>query len=182
MKKALLFTFYAFLLSLFWGPGILHGEQTVRERLTQAKRHIAEDEIDFAFMEYQALVRDFPEDPLAQSATFAIGEYYFKQHNTREAKSTFEKFVQEPTEDIQGLLAYVYLLQCARFSEDATSAKLLEHRLKEMLSTTEVFLAFEENRTKEWTSPLGNRFQLREFVDRMEIILNDAPFYTISLP
>ncbi|MBI4436873.1 MAG: hypothetical protein HY590_05655 [Candidatus Omnitrophica bacterium] len=154
----------------------------MRERLTQAQRHVAEGEIDFAFMEYQALVRDFPEDPLAKEATFAIGEYYFKQHNTREAKSTFEKFIQEPTEGIQDLLAYVYLLQCARFSEHITSAKLLEHRLKEMFSTTEVFLAFEENRTKEWISPLGNRFQLREFVDRMEITLNDTPFYTINLP
>lgn len=181
MKKALI------LLSVagfaLWGlQGVQGDQQTARERIAQAEHDVAEGEIDFAFMEYRALLDEYPKDPSAREAAFAIGEYHFKQHNAHEAKRTFEMFDQETAEEIPKLIAQVYLLLCARLLKDDASLQALESHLKEMLSSKKLFLAFEENRVREWTSPLGNHFELREFVDRLEIILNGTPFYAISLP
>lgn len=182
MKKAL-FILYLFIFFPLWGLQNVEGDQvTVRERLTQAEHYAAEGETDFAFMEYRALLEEYPNDPSASEAAFAIGEYHFNQHSAREAKQAFEMFHQEGAEEIPELLVQVYLLLCARVLKDDASVQFLESHLKEMLSSKKLFLAFEENRVQEWTSPLGNRFELREFVDRMEITLNGAPFYSISLP
>ena len=183
MKKALFLIFYLVIASLLWDVKDLHAEHlALRERMARAESYAAEGELDFAFMEYRALLQEGPEGPLAQKATFAIGEYYFKQRSTHEAKQAFEKFREASAEEVPKLLATVYLVQCARFLEDAAAVKAFDSYLKETISSKKLFLAFEENRMQEWTSPLGNRFQLREFLDRLEISLNDAPFYTISLP
>jgi|GEM_PF-1565306 len=183
MKKVLLLIFCTLIPSLYWGITSLHAEQQpARERIAQAERYVTEGEIDFAFMEFRALLEEHPEDPSAREATFAIGEYYFKQHSVREAKGAFEKFSEESTEEIPKLIATAYLLQCARLSEDTSSVQALESHLKEILSSKKIFLAFEENHTQKWNSPLGNHFEVREFVDRMEILLNDVPFCSVSLP
>lgn len=183
MKKALFPISYLLILLI---PGnieeLFAGPQTARERLVQAERYVAEGEIDFAFMEYRALLEEESEGPMAEEAMFAIGEYYFQQRNTAETKHSFSAFRQKSTEEIPTLLASVYLLQCARLSGDTETAHRLERHLKERLSSKELFLFFEENRAQEWTSPLGNRFGLREFVDRLEITLNGRPFYEITLP
>ena len=181
-EKAL-FVIYLLINFLLVGLKSVQGDQeTLREKIVQAERYVAEGEIDFAFMEYRALLEAYPKDPLAREAAFAIGEYHFDQHNTREAKRAFEMFNQEAAEEIPRLLVQVYLLLCARLLKDDSSVQAFESHLKEMLSSKKLFLAFEENRIQEWTSPLGNRFSLREFVDHMEITLNGAPFYSISLP
>jgi len=183
MTKALLLIFSILIASLLGNSEVLQANQlAVRERLAQAEQYVAEGEIDFAFMEFRALLQEDPDERLAQKATFAIGEYYFKQRSTREAKEAFKAFYKSATEEIPKLLATVYLLQCARFVKDMEAVQAFELRLKETLSSKKLFLAFEENRMQEWTSPLGNRFQLREFIDRLEISLNDTPFYDIHLP
>ena len=184
MKKELL---VAYLLISFSFAGLqsVRGdgdEESLRRRFLRAEHYVIEGEIDFAFMEYRAILAEHPKDPSAREAAFAIGEYYFKQHNTRDARRAFEKFHQEGAEEIPRLLTQVYLLLCARLLKDTSSAQALESHLKETLSSKKLFLAFEENHVREWTSPLGNRFALREFVDHMEITLNGAPFYSVSLP
>ena len=183
MKNAFLLISYLLASYAFSGaPSLWADQETVREKVAQAQRYVAEGEIDFAFMEYRSLLEEHSEGPSAQEAAFAIGEYYFNQHNTREAKEAFERFDQEPAEEIPKLLVQVYLLLCARILKDDPTAEILESRLKEVLSSKKLFLAFEENRVQVWTSPLGNRFELREFVDRMEISLNGSSFYSFSLP
>ena len=156
--------------------------ESARQRMAQAQRYLAEGEIDFAFMEFRTLLEESPESPAARDATFAIGEYHLRQHNNREAKEAFQKFIEVSEEGIPQLIAYVYLLQCAHSLEDTSLVQELEHHLKEQLSLKKLFLAFEETRVQEWISPLGNKFELREFVDRMEITQNGALFYAISLP
>lgn len=179
--------FFPFLgLGLLWilpamGPVQADSEST-RQRMTEAKRYLAAGEVDFAFMEFRALLEEDPEGPVARDATFAIGEYHFRQHNDREAKEAFQKFIEVSEEGIPQLIARVYLLQYAHALEDPSLAQELERRLKEQLSSKKLFLAFEENRVHQWTSPLGNQFELREFVDRMEITQNGVLFYAIRLP
>lgn len=182
MQKALI-GLLTFLIPVFF-CGIECGQagEDAKERFVQAERYVAKGEIDFAFMEYRALLRETPSDPAARDAAFAVGEYYFRQRNIQEARDTFEALSESSLEDIAGLLAHVHLLLCARLLEDTASASSLESRLKAFLSSRKFFLAFEEGRVQEWASPLGNRYELREFVDRMEMTCNGSPFYTITLP
>ncbi|MFH1857947.1 MAG: hypothetical protein ABH845_03480 [Candidatus Omnitrophota bacterium] len=182
MKKTLFPIWIFLIVSCFCAADMLHADETSRGKLAQAKQYVAEGELDFAFMEYRALLQEKPNSEGALEATFAIGEYYFKQRNGREAKEAFEQYLAQAEEEIPRLLADVYLLQCFRLLGELSAFQTLEFQLKEMLSSKKLFLAFENERVQTWSSPLGNHFELREFVDRLEITQDGKSFYAIRLP
>ncbi len=180
MKKVIFTIIVGWSLFGFWNGGVVTAEEA-GDRRSQAERYVSDGEIDFAFMEYQAILREFPDDPLALEALFACGEYYFREHNSRETVRAFELFRKKSSEGIPHILALVYLLKGASFLKDSAAARDLEERLKEALSSSHFFAAFEENQKRDWSSPLGNHYELNEFVDHMDILLNGEPFYTIHL-
>ena len=133
---------------------------------------------DFKFMELQRQLREHPDHPDARQWTFAIGEYFFLEHNPAAAEQCFNRFKPQISRGTEDLLAVVYLLLSAG---DAKVASALAKELQETLSNKQFFAAFLTAKKQAWLSPLGNQFDLREEVDRLEIKLNGKPFYTIDL-
>ena len=135
-------------------------------------------------MEFSAVLRNYPADPLASKAAFAVGEYHFLRRDFRGAEQFFTRLrpdapdLKKPA-DIVGL---AYLSLCAQRLGDTERSRALESALKQLLSSGSYLSVFDKNRPREWVSPLGNRFKLRETVDRLEIFSNDKPFYTVELP
>ena len=128
---------------------------------------------DFAFMEYRAILQETPESPLAKDAQFAIGEYYFEDQNISEAVRTFNQFSEKPTGKIQDLLAYAYLLRCAKILSDNDSILLFENKLKQTLQT------FESKKLSKFKSPIGHLFEFKELKDRVEIYRDNSVFAII---
>jgi len=183
MSKILFWLIPLFIWSLVWGPEALEaGQGSLKKRLLRAEHYLNQGEVDFAFMEFRALLSEAPEGPLAEKARFAIGEYHFLQHNTYQARQAFHQFSQTSESPIPNLIAHAYLLECARFSKDIHHIHVLETYFREIFLSKKIFLAFEEAHIEEWVSPLGNRFQVQEFVNRMEIIRNGSPFCSVTFP
>lgn len=136
---------------------------------------------DFKFMEIQRDLHENPNGPQAREELFAIGEYYFQEQNPSLAADYFKRFGPSELKKTEDLIATAYLAQCAKLTGDTGSEGVFKEKMEEMLSSQSYFVSFNNKRVWSWRSPLGNRFDFRELVDRMEILINDNLFYTISL-
>ena len=136
---------------------------------------------DFKFLELQRELRDDPRGPHSRANLFAVGEYYFHENDPEQAAEHFRRFGPSDPQDPEDLVAMVYLVRCAVLAKDVETASALEKKLQDALSSKHFFVSFDEKHVQPWNSPLGNRFDFRESVDRLEILINGSPFYTINL-
>lgn len=138
-------------------------------------------DLDFKFLELRRQWREDPNGPQSRHYLFAMGEYYFGAGMPSEAVEYFRAIDPEPSRSTEELLATVYLLRCAQASRDVKAAGELKIQLQEALSSKGFFEVFHTERGEVWQSLLGNRYDFTEEVDRLEIRLNDKPFYTINI-
>ncbi len=179
MKHTIAFTL---MLVLFLQSMPAPAAESANGRIKNAKRFLSQKKPDFAFLEYRALLKDHPESPAAADAAFGLGEYYFEMRNVAESAMAFQRLTVKPTDDVSQVLALTYLLKCAELSSDEQSIKTYRTQLKKSLASKKFLMLFGEGRKQQWNSPFENRFELKEFVDRMEIYRNGSPFYTIEIP
>lgn len=137
--------------------------------------------LDFKFMQLRQHLRENPSGDSARHDHFAIGEYYFRQGMPKAAAESFRHIDPSYPRNQEELLAAVYLLRCASLTGDKEAAAERERALLEFLSSKQFIAAFGEAEVKQWVSPLGNRYTIREEVDRLEISLNGSPFHVIDL-
>ena len=174
----ILLTFLLFYPSqeLFAGPSLEVG-------LHEAEHYGKEGKLDFAFLELRDLLRRYPDDSHVPEMEFAVAEYLFLQKNFLEAKETFQRCLAKIKYDsTPRLLTQVYLLICLEKTGGRSASSDLLAQLKKELSSQGFFLAFDDKRTYTWRSLLGTLYTLNEFVDRLEILKNEKPLYTITLP
>ena len=136
---------------------------------------------DFKFLELQRDLRENPKGPSARQDLFAMGEYYFQENIPSQAADYFGQLKPSKLKKTEDLLAIVYLARCADRIGNASSVAALKKELEEALSSNFFFAAFDNQKAWSWKSPLGNRFDFSERVDRLEIFCNGNPFYVIDL-
>ena len=151
------------------------------DRWSSARRQAASNP-DFAFMDYLAILRDYPKSAEASEAAFAVGEYYFDQRDYSGAADTFKHFLSRSEDRLEGLVGLAYLAKSAELGGDAPLRELAENTLKQRLASGHFFMLFEDKHEQPWRSPFGRRIVMREYVDRLEITLNGSSFYTVQLP
>lgn len=150
------------------------------EKFKEAERLASRGEPDFAFLLFDSVHRQNTSGNTASLATFAIGEYQFRNRNFAAAAQMFASFEHENDMTLK-LLAAAYLARCAK--EAATDqTQEMDERAKELFSSRSYIGMFKNSRARLWRSPMSNVYHFVESVDRMEITLNGAPFYTIQLP
>lgn len=180
MKK--LFVFFAAVTLALPAPALALAGPAAQERIDSGRRLAREGSPDFAFLEYQASLRLEPDAAQRREATFAVGEYHFRDRNPGPSREAFEETAADPKGGLYRLIALAHLSKLARGEGDGSAADAYDERLKETLSSRKLVLVFEDKKTKRWTSPLGARFQVGESVDRLEILLDGEPFYSATLP
>lgn len=169
--------------SLFYPSHDLFAERSMQAGLQQAELYGKEGKLDFVFLELRDLLQRHPKDPHVPEIEFAVAEYLFLQKNFLEAKETFQRCLAKIKYDsTPRLLTQVYLLICLEKSGSPLASRNLLAQLKKELSSQGFFLAFDDKRTTTWRSLLGTLYTLNEFVDRLEILKNGKPLYTLTLP
>ena len=133
---------------------------------------------DFLFLETERALREEPSSPKTPSRLFAVGEYLFDMKHFTEAEGFFRRVEQTPPSSAQGIVTAVYLAQI--HSADAENAAL--GALKNILASGKFFTMSGKTKKQKWESPLKNRYEIEEFVDRLEIRLNGSVFYVVRLP
>ncbi len=132
-------------------------------------------------MDLRRQLREHPDGPEARHYLFSIGEYYFEQDMPTAASDCFVRMEPEASRGTEDLLALVYLARCAQVLKNQKMLSFFDAKLQDALASRGFFALFNSARSGTWRSTFGNRFDFKEEVDRLEIRLNEKPFYAISL-
>ena len=107
---------------------------------------------------------------------FALAEYYFRVNDVFDARSSFQEFIKNNPVGLSTLLANVYLYKIARMTN--TQEKTSE--IKKEIFKDQFILLFDKYKTLKYTSLYGNTYEVRYFVDKIEIFLNGDIFEQIG--
>ena len=155
--------------------GVVHagGDSTL---YMQSLQWAKDGRVDFAYMGYRSILRDYPESQFKQHALFAEAEYaFFLTHYAKSAK-LFNAFLKDSSDTRQALFALAYLLKIARDNENTEIIDSLEKRIISLTPATLVFRDF-----KEYTfiSPFDWKCKAKVYINKIEFYMEDKLFETM---
>ncbi len=128
------------------------------------------------FMKFRAQMNDRIRDRRRKDIHFAIGEYYLKNNVYREARLTFESFVNQYPSDERTLLAKVFLYKLAQKSQKEEQMSMLQ----EDIFKEQFILLFEEFKILYYESHFDNEYEIRYYIDKIEVNINGKPFAVVT--
>ena len=143
----------------------------------EARKMARAGQTDFAFMQYEEILRDYPNSRFAEQALFAQGEYYFMMVNYPYAQKAFQSFLAKYPNSNGKLFALAHLLRMAKSQNDEVSVKNFE---KEMIVQKQVSLVFRDRKEYHYKSPLNQPFTAEIGIDKIEIYVGGDLFVAIS--
>ncbi|MDD5566309.1 MAG: hypothetical protein PHG31_05425 [Candidatus Omnitrophica bacterium] len=139
-------------------------------------KEVKKESPDFAFMRLSAYLRDNAESAHAAEIRFALAEYYFQIKNYNNAIDELQYCIEANQKSKIAVFAYVMLYKI--ISEHQTDAETLE-KLKEKFFSKSLFLVFSDSKTKSYTSILNNRYDVVDYVDKIEVFKNNEAFLEV---
>ena len=107
---------------------------------------------------------------------FAFGEYHFKIKSFHDAQTIFRKYARDNIDGIDSLLANVYLYKIAQNNGKQEE----QEEIKQKIFASPFILLFDEYKTINYISVFGNEYEVRYFVDKIEVFLNGEIFEQIN--
>lgn len=133
---------------------------------------------DFAFMHYNALLRDYPHSKFREQALFAAGEYYSRLPYYSKAAAAFKDLVKDYPASAGKLFALAYLYKIAQ--EEKNQEKLDELK-KQIITFERVGFVFKESKEYRYQSPLDRRSYRAVFhIDKVEFFAGGERFAQIA--
>ena len=123
---------------------------------------------DFAFLQYQALLRQSPEGKYKSEALFGLAEYYFSMTDYRDAQPLLDTCANECQGFEQKLFSLVYLLKLAQLRKDVKLQKELEQKV--MALKKHVFI-FSESKKYKYLSPLNQNYLAVYSIEKIEFFV-----------
>jgi len=163
-----------FLILLFCRAGYCQESQEIYHEGVQAARA---GDLDYAFMYFQSLVKEYPESRYGNDALFAMGEYYFIKGDYPDANGVFIKLINDYPDSKGEIFALVYLLKIAesRGNED------LAQDLKDKIATSKrLVLLFKDSKEYKYKSPLSKAYKAVYYIDKVHFYLDGELFAQIS--
>ena len=143
----------------------------------EARKMAQAGQTDFAFMQYQTILRDYPSSRFTEQALFAEGEYNFMVQNYDQAKEAFQSFLIHYPDSKGKMFALIHLWRIAQIQNDAAAAKNFE---KEVVTQKQVSLVFRDRKEYQYISPLNHIFKAAIHIDKIEIYAGGELFAKIS--
>src|SRR3989338_1599421 len=142
--------------------------------LQRSKGNVSDDQ---AFMKHlKQMQRQRKGNKERPNIRFAIGEYYFKIHALGEAKKTFSEYLDKNPIGISTFLANVYLYKIALALNKHPDAE----KIKKEIFNQQFVLLFDQYKTLPLYKSLNkNQYEVRYFVDKIDIFLNGEVFEQI---
>lgn len=174
VTKIKAFSLLVLLLLLLQSKGYSQGDKNLYYQGIKAAR---EGEIDFAFIHFNKLLSDFPESKYREHALFGTGEYYFSNSLYGDAIRTLNKFINNYPESEARPFAIAYLLKLA---QRKNQEDIVEKLKKELISFQQSSLLFRDFKELKYLSPLYKNYRALNFIDKIEIYIDDELFAKIS--
>jgi tetratricopeptide (TPR) repeat protein len=139
-------------------------------------KDIRKESPDFAFMRLSAYLRDNPGSAHTCEIRFALAEYYFQIKNYYDAFDELQYCIENDPKGKNAVFAYAMLYKI--ISEYPNDAEVLL-KLKERFFSKSLFLVFSDSKTKSYTSILNNRYDVVDYVDKIEVFKNNEAFLEV---
>ena len=123
---------------------------------------------DFAFLQYQALLRQTAQGKYKNEAMFGLGEYYFSMADYRDARPLLDTCSKECSGFEQKLFSFVYLLKIAQLRKDVSLQKELEQKI--MMLKKHAFI-FSDSKKYKYRSPLNFSYLAVYSIDKIEFFM-----------
>ena len=135
------------------------------EEYFQAKNFVKSGNREFAFMHFNAILKDSLQSEHRQEALFATAEYFFQASDFVDSFSTLKEFLEEYPSSKMRIFALLYLLKISQIWDKDQLAKDFE---KQIINSKRIVLLFKNTQEYKCTSPLGLNYTLRYYIDRLE--------------
>lgn len=151
--------------------------QDDRQIYSMAIREAESGNMDFAFMHFRSLLRNYPDSKYTQDASFAIGEYYFIAADYKNAAEVWSTFINDYP-DSKGLpFALLYLLKLAEIRRDGSLVEKLKNKI---IGLNQLTFLFRESKGYTYKSPLRRKYRMIYYIDKVEFYVDDKLFEKIS--
>ncbi|MBI5150028.1 MAG: tetratricopeptide repeat protein [Candidatus Omnitrophica bacterium] len=148
-------------------------DQLYRKAMAAAKA----GQLDFAFMYYNQLDREYPRSRYRDQVLFVKGEYYYQMLGYAEAVRLFQTLLQDYPDSGGKLFALVYLYKMAEAGRDQAA---LEEAKKEILTFRQVGLIFKESKEYKYQSAFRQDYLAVFRIDKVEFYKGGELFATVS--
>ncbi len=133
--------------------------------------------VDSAFLSFYRLINNFPDSEYLEQTLFGTGEYYYSIGDHSDAKRAFSQLIDNYPNSNARLFAIAYLLKIA---EKGGKESELESLKEELIGSQQVSLLFRDFKERSYTSPFNKNYKALNFIDKIEIYIDDELFAKIS--
>ncbi len=162
----------AMLVCLFFltGNALANSDKQIYQR---AVREAKTGNLDFAFMDFQEILRHSSASKYYPQALFSSAEYYYWRGSRRDAQAAFTDFIEKFPDSEAMPFAMVYLLQ---FWKNNPNQEIAEDIKKKIIKFKQLSLLFSEFKEYSFTSSMNYHYRAVYFIDRVEFYVNDQLF------
>jgi hypothetical protein len=157
----------------------LAGCASVEGRFANARNLYRRGQKDASFFELRRIARNDAKPLLTWKAQFGMGEYYFECRAMQDAEKCFIAYLADKnfssSKDVSLALAKLYLYKISHPGSESLPEEIAQEFFKEPL-----FLLFSEYKYQKYTSPLGHKYEVREYPQRVEVYIDGKPFQTLT--
>ncbi|MFH1776902.1 MAG: hypothetical protein ABH952_05015 [Candidatus Omnitrophota bacterium] len=146
----------------------------------EGKSEYINGNVPYALLNLRYVLYTYPSSVCSKNAEFGLGECYFELLSYQKSFEHFENYLAAYPDDLNNICAKIYILKIT--STSPANLKLFQsytNKVKKELYDKPFFLAYQDYKGKILITPLGNKFEFREYVNRIEIYKNDQLFYKI---
>ena len=167
---------YVIILSLllqgcFWVPCVKASEADLEWK--EAVGFAKQGENDFAFMDFNTLLEEYPKSRYAMAAEFAQGEYYFLQNNLQMASNEFKNVYAQYPQHEEALIALVYLFKIAQIQQHPDDMKAYHHKAATFRQLTFIF---NDEKSFKFLSGFQRKHKLVYYINKVELYVNGELF------
>jgi len=167
---------YVIILSLllqgcFWVSCVEASEadQIWKEAIGLARVH----DNDFAYMDFQSILNDYPDSRYGMPAEFAAGEYFFLDNNLQMASDAFESFYTKYPHQQESLIALAYLYRIASVQDHADDMKKFRTMAASFRQLTFIF---NDKKSFNYISGFQRKYKLDYYINKVDVYVNGTLF------
>lgn len=144
---------------------------------SQARQFAKDGNYHFAFLNFDSLVKTYPESKLSEKSLFAVGEYYFSVSSYILAQETFAIFGKKYPKSAARIFALFYLLRISQIQNNDANIAALEN---EILQSRQSTFLFKDSKEYRYVSAFLKKYKAKYFIDRIEITINNEFFADVG--
>jgi len=134
-------------------------------------------EYDFAFIDFQSILDDYPNSRYYLPAEFAKGEFYFLENNLPMASDEFKHFYEKYPGHEEAMIALIYLFEISRLQNNPGGLK--EYRNK-IASFRQLTFIFKDKKSFNFLSGFQRKHKLVYYINKVELYVNGQLFTEVA--